>query len=222
MLTPEEIEQTQFTVVRLTEAGYRQQEVDDFLERVQHDYALALNDAAQMQTALEASRRGVREANLKSSAVADSLAAAVTMTLPPVPAASVVVSNNGPSLESIGLLLTTAEDAVKKMRADAEAYAAKVREDANNEAAGIKAELTAKAQELNAAAKAEGARLLAEARTEADNVKSAATAQKHTIIGELESKRAELEAKVADLVGKHGSIVQVLEEVLNAAKGSTK
>lgn len=210
MLTPEEIEHTQFTVVRLTEAGYRQQEVDDFLERVEADYAKALSDAANMQAQLAAAQRNSTAATVQLAPV------------PPVEAPAPVVVNlpsNGPSLESIGLLLKTAEDAAAKIKGDAEAAALRVKVDAQNEAAGILSEVKAQAATLGAQAKSEGESLLAAAKAEADKLTTEATAKKHTIVGELESKRAELEAKLAELLGKHGNIISVLEEVLAAAKG---
>lgn len=199
MLTPEQIEGMQFTVVRLTEAGYRQQEVDDFLEKVQVDYAQALRDAATFQAQRDAAARS----------------ASPTVVLPTMPStppdlvkvAAPAPPAEGPSLASIGLLLKAAEDAAAKIKADAE-----------TDARALVAEANASSRTMIQDIKAKSASLLAEAKAEAEKIVSDGHTQRHTIIGALEEKRTELEAKVSHLMGKHGGIVQVLEDVLKAAK----
>lgn len=128
MITPEDIAKKQFSVARLGK-GYAQDEVDDFLDALQVDYANALKATDDAQRRLANALKAQPEP--------------VTSQLPPMPAAP----PDGPSVESIAMLLQTAQQTADQIIAKANSDAAGIVGQAQIEAGKITDAATAEAQQ---------------------------------------------------------------------------
>jgi DivIVA domain-containing protein len=232
-LRPEDIENQQFTVVRV-EAGYRQTEVDEFLDAVHAAYVEMWQDNAQMQQKLSAAAASagglVSPANVPVSApetvvLPKVLAAAVEEAPAPAPA-----PDNGPSLSSIALLLKNAEETAAKIIADAKAEAERVKGEAYSAGAQLKqdAEQAVAQQKFDASeslrklrddAEADIAKAKTEAQAFVDKLKADAGAEASTLVEAAKAEKAQLVAHVEALTSSKESILSVVKEVLAKVEG---
>ncbi|MFD4474717.1 DivIVA domain-containing protein [Streptomyces sp. NPDC058471] len=110
MITPADINRKQFTVTRIR-GGYDQDEVDNFLDRVEVDYTALLNDRAHVVMEVEALRN-------RPTSPPD----AVTAVVPPTPSAS--------AERLLGAAQRTADQVVEEARVEAEKVLAAARGEA--------------------------------------------------------------------------------------------
>jgi DivIVA domain-containing protein len=122
MVTPADINQKQFSTTRLKE-GYVQEEVDDFLDAVEVDYAKALGDRDKWE----------REAARLRAQLASAGSEASTTVIPPVPA--VLPSTPAGSAEKI---LVAAQRTADMVESEANAEAGKIRAAARAEADNVR------------------------------------------------------------------------------------
>lgn len=237
MLTPEQIEQKQFTVVRLTESGYRQTEVDDFLDELHSAYSQVWADAGRMQAQLKA--------GISTVAMPIALPIPAVAVEAPASAAVEVVSHaavsDGPSLASIGLLLKTAEDAAAKivqeakdaagkalvdagaqadkLLADARAEANVVKGQAVSDVAQAKIEATTFVAQLRNDASEEIGKLKVDAKDEIARLGAEAKDERAKIVAALEADKVKLLGHVGQLSSTRDTILATLKEVVAKVEG---
>lgn len=222
-IRPEDIANQQFTVVRLSEAGYRQSEVDDFLDSVHDAYKTMWTDLGNMEQRL---------ANAVKSVVPAADAAA-TVVLPKVVAqevAKVDEAPNGPSLSTINLLLKAAEDTAAKIVADAKAEAERVKGEAYAAGAQLKNDAQAAVAQQKADAESALAKLrddvaadVAKAKTEAEafvaKLKADAGAEASTLVEAAKAEKAQLVEHVNQLTNSKSALLGMLKEVVAKVEG---
>lgn len=174
MITPEQIANKKFSTVRLGR-GYDQEEVDSFLDQVEADYLSSLQSNEELRRRITAHENRYR-----------SMSSAPTAQLPPVR------DVDQPSLETITLLLKSAQSTADQLVVDA-----------NTEAAQVTLDARAKAEQVLADARAEAERILADGHE-----------KRHATIGALEAQRVEIERKVAGLQGVHRDLSNQLKGAL--------
>lgn len=220
-LRPEDIEHKTFTVVRV-EAGYRQQEVDDFLDEVHTAYAAMWADNANLEQ---------RNSVAAAAPLATVNPATVQLpVLPPVAPAPVQVEPTGPSLATISLLLEQAEATAAKLVADAKIEAEHVKGSGYADAAQLKTDALAAAGQLKADAhagieklKADVTADIAQAKTEAESfvakIKADAGTEASALLTSARAERDALVAHVDALKVSKSSILSVLKEVVAKVEG---
>ena len=134
MLTPADIDSKQFSTTRLKE-GYDQNEVDTFLDRVQEDYAFALQQLKKLESDNTALRR---QADRQE-----------TVVLPKVEAPSAAAEK----------LLSLAEQAVAEQKSEAQAEADRVVREAGGRAARVIEEASDAAAKIEKTAQEEAERI---------------------------------------------------------------
>lgn len=231
-LRPEDIENQQFTVVRLSEAGYRQSEVDEFLDAIHVAYSEMWTDLGNMEQRLANAVKSAAPAVTSDAtvqlpkAIADAVA---TVDTPPAPV-EVVVPTNGPSLSTISLLLKNAEDTAAKIVADAKAEAERVKGEAYAAGAQLKNDAAAAVAQQKADAEASIAKLrddveadLAKAKTEAhafvDKLKADAGAEASALVEAAKAEKAQLAEHVSQLTNSKSALLGMLKEVVAKVEG---
>lgn len=209
-LRPEDIENVHFTVVRLSEAGYRQQEVDDFLDTVHSAYVQMWADNASLQN-------GPATVQLPKAIAAE---VAKVDDEPPAPVKQ--PEPNGPSLATIGLLLTQAEATAAKLVADAKAEAEVIKGQVVSDANVIKGQAIQDADALKATAKADAESLRQAVAAEVEQLRTDAHAGIDRLLAEAKDERAKvvaaLEADKVKLLGHVGELSSAKESLLSALK----
>lgn len=226
-LRPEDIESQTFTVVRLSEAGYRQTEVDEFLDAIHAAYTQMWNDLGNMEQKLAAKAGGI--VNPATIQLPAAVAAEVAKVDEP-PAPVEVVVPNGPSLSTISLLLTQAEATAAKLVADAKAEAERIKGEAYSAGAQLKNDAQAAVAQQKADAESAIAQLrddveadLAKAKTEAhafvDKLKADAGSEAATLVEAARAEKAKLSEHVSQLTNSRDAILGVLKEVVAKVEG---
>lgn len=200
MLTPAQIEAKQFTTVRL-EAGYRQSEVDDFLDEVKTSYEKVWNDATSYANQLRARTPQKMMAQPEAE----------TQVLPPVTAV--------PSIESIAMLLQNAQATADRIVSEADDEAASIIANAMIDADAVKKAAEDGASWLFADAKQQAATTMATAASEAERVKVEGLAERNAAVGALEMKRDQLQAHVDQLTGVRSAVADALKVALTQVMG---
>jgi DivIVA domain-containing protein len=225
-IRPEDIANQQFTVVRLSEAGYRQSEVDDFLDAVHDAYQTMWADLGKLEQRLAAAAGGM----VKPTTVPVS---PETVVLPKVVAqevAKVDEAPNGPSLSTISLLLKNAEDTAAKIVADAKAEAERVKGEAyaagaqlKNDAAVAVAQQKADAESAIAKLRDDVAADVAKAKTEAEafvsKLKADAGAEASAMVEAAKAEKDQLAEHVSQLTNSKSALLGMLKEVVAKVEG---
>ena len=229
-IRPEDIENQTFTVVRLSEAGYRQSEVDEFLDAVHDAYKSMWADLGNMERRL---------ANAVGGAVSPTTVPAPgpeTVVLPKAVATEVAKvdaaapADNGPSLSTISLLLKSAEDTAAKMVADAKAEAERVKGMAYADASQMKADAEAalaaqrrdamaSLAQLRADAEADVAKAKAEATAFVDKLKADAGSEASKLLDAAKAEKAQLVEHVEQLTNSKSALLGMLKEVVAKVEG---
>lgn len=181
MITPDEIAKKQFTVARLGK-GYAQDEVDDFLDALEVDYTAALKQLQDAQQRLSVALRAQGEA--------------ATTQLPPVPAlppVAVPAQSGGPSVESIAMLLQTAQTTAEQIIAKA-----------NSDAAGIVA-----------TARVDADKLRGQAAIDADKTKNDATAAAQAEVAQANARLNDINQQIEGLKAVHADTAAKLRGALD-------
>jgi DivIVA domain-containing protein len=226
-LRPEDIENQQFTVVRLSEAGYRQSEVDDFLDRLHTDYSQMWADLGNMEQQLK-SKVTAAVAPLVNDATVQ-LPKAIASEVAKVDAA-VAQNPDSPSLSTIAVMLKAAEDAAAKITADAKAEAERVKGEAYAAGAQMKSDAESALQvqradamtalaKLRADAEADIAKAKAEATAFVDKLKADAGSEASALVEAAKAEKAQLVQHVEALTASKSSLLSVVKEVLAKVEG---
>lgn len=226
-IRPEDIENQQFTVVRLSEAGYRQTEVDDFLDAIHSAYTQMWNDLGGLEQKLAAAvKSGANAATDATVQLPKAIAAEVAKVDAPAPAPA----DNGPSLSTIALLLSQAESTAAKLVEDAKVEAERIKGEAYSAGAQLKNDVQAAIAQQKADAESDLAKLrddveadLAKAKTEAhafvDKLKADAGSEAATLVEAARAEKAKLTEHVSQLTNSRDAILGVLKEVVAKVEG---
>jgi len=182
MITPDEIANKQFTVARLGK-GYAQDEVDDFLDALQVDYTAALKQVQDAQQRLSVALRAQGEA---ATTQLPPMPALPSMPAPPAPP-------GGPSVESIAMLLQTAQQTAEQIIAKA-----------NGDAAGIVA-----------AARVDADKMRGQAAIDSDKIKNDATAAAQAEVSQANARLADITQQIEGLKAVHADTAAKLRGALD-------
>lgn len=235
-IRPEDIENQTFTVVRLSEAGYRQSEVDEFLDAVHAAYTTMWTDLGNMERRLANAVGGVINPTTvpvpgpETVVLPKAVAAEVAKVDEPPAPVQVVQPTNGPSLSTISLLLKSAEDTAAKMVADAKAEAERVKGMAYADASQMKsdAEAALAAQrrdamaslaQLRADAESDVAKAKAEATAFVDKLKADAGSEASKMLDAAKAEKAQLVQHVEQLTSSKSALLGMLKEVVAKVEG---
>jgi DivIVA domain-containing protein len=189
-LTPEDVQEKQFSTVRLKE-GYDMEEVDDFLDEVQAELERLRRENDELRDKLAAVTRG---GGLIGSA--EPLPPRPGEGPKPAPASVIPASSEAPHAasaqsqpsEAAAKVLALAQRTADELVADAKAEADRLLTDARQRAEKIDAEIKAKVSKLEA-----------EARQKAESIEREAAQRKQDVFGALEQECAQLERRRDEL-----------------------
>lgn len=181
-LTPEDVQNKEFTTVRLRE-GYDMQEVDEFLDEVEAALSTLTRENEDLRQKLAALSRGeappARPAEAKPAAAAPAAAPAPA----PVPAGT-------PPHEAAAKVLALAQRTADELTGDAKVEADQLLADARSRAEQLDADTRMKAEKLEQ-----------EARRRAEELEQESTKRRSELIGGLETERDQLQRRLEDLRG---------------------
>ncbi|HEX6232300.1 MAG TPA: DivIVA domain-containing protein [Jiangellaceae bacterium] len=187
-LTPEDVQEKQFSTVRLKE-GYDMEEVDDFLDEVQAELERLRRESDELRDKLAAVTRGgglagSAEPLTARPAEAPKPPAAMISPVaePPAPSAQ------GQPSEAAAKVLALAQRTADELVADAKAEADRLLSDARQRAEKIDAEIKAKVSKQEA-----------DARQKAEAIEREAAQRKQDVFGALEQECAQLERRRDEL-----------------------
>ena len=189
-LTPEDVQEKQFSTVRLKE-GYDMEEVDDFLDEVQAELERLRRENDELRDKLAAVTRG---GGLIGSA--EPLPPRPGEGPKPAPAPAIAPSSEAPPAagaqgqpsEAAAKVLALAQRTADELVADAKAEADRLLTDARQRAEKIDGEIKAKVSKSEA-----------EARQKAEAIEREAAQRKQDVFGALEQECAQLERRRDEL-----------------------
>jgi DivIVA domain-containing protein len=187
-LTPEEVQNKEFTTVRLRE-GYDMQEVDDFLDEVETELTRLYRENDELREKLGAVTRGGSAAGSAAPITTESPVAPARETPTPPPSAAPAAYGAG----------TQPSDAAAKVLALAQKTADELVADAKSEAERLLSDARARAEKLDADTRAATSKLEAEARQRAESVEAEVQARRAEVFGKLEAEKADLDRELETL-----------------------
>lgn len=187
-LTPEDVQNKEFTTVRLRE-GYDMQEVDEFLDEVEAELARMQRENDELRDKLSAVTRGGGLAGSAEPIQAPRQAEAPKAPEAP-PSASAAPSAPAGVQPS---------DAAAKVLALAQRTADELVADSKSEADRLINEAKARAEKLDSESKAKAAKIEQDARQRADSIEQEVQKRRTQVFGKLESDRADLERELETL-----------------------
>jgi DivIVA domain-containing protein len=202
-LSPEDVQNKEFTTVRLRE-GYDMQEVDEFLDEVEAELTRMHRENDELRDKLAAVTRGgglvaaavtpsAPQRDVAASPPAPAPAPATPAPAPaaPAPAPAARASTpavSGPPVEAAAKVLALAQKTADELVADAKLEADKLLAEARQRADAIDTESSAKVSKIEQ-----------DARMRADTLDREAQERHQQVVGRLESEREHLEAQVENL-----------------------
>lgn len=184
-LTPEDVQNKEFTTVRLRE-GYEMQEVDEFLDEVEAELSRLQRENDELRDKLAAVTRGGVAASAEPiQARQEAPKAPPSAMAPPAAAPAPVVSQ--PS-EAAAKVLALAQKTADELVADAKSEADRLMSDARNRAEKIDSETKAKASKIEQ-----------DARQRADSIEQEVAKRRSQVFGKLEAEQSDLEAQLETL-----------------------
>jgi DivIVA domain-containing protein len=188
-LTPEDVQNKEFTTVRLRE-GYEMQEVDEFLDEVEAELARLLRENEELRQKLAAVTRGGAAATAEPVQPPQPQQQRRPEPTPPEPkpAPQVAAPPGAPPHEAAAKVLALAQKTADELVADAKAEADK-----------LLAESRSRSEQLDAETKARADKLEKEARQRSEAVDRELRERRQTAFGSLETERNKLEGAVESL-----------------------
>ncbi|TDD97748.1 DivIVA domain-containing protein [Jiangella asiatica] len=186
-LTPEDVQNKEFTTVRLRE-GYDMQEVDEFLDEVEAELARMQRENDELRDKLSAvTRGGGLAASAEPIQAPRQAEAPKAPEAPPSAAAGSAPAGVQPS------------DAAAKVLALAQKTADELVADSKAEADRLINEAKSRADKLDSETKAKAAKIEQDARQRADSIEQEVQKRRTQVFGKLESDRADLERELETL-----------------------
>ena len=188
-LTPEDVQEKQFSTVRLKE-GYDMEEVDDFLDEVQAELERLRRENDELRDKLAAVTRGgglIGSAEPLPPRAGEGPPAPASVISPSSEAPHAAGAQSQPS-EAAAKVLALAQRTADELVADAKAEADRLLTDARQRAEKIDAEIKAKISKLET-----------EARQKAEAIEREAAQRKQDVFGALEQECAQLERRRDEL-----------------------
>ncbi|WP_116948424.1 DivIVA domain-containing protein [Jiangella endophytica] len=185
-LTPEDVQNKEFTTVRLRE-GYDMQEVDEFLDEVEAELARMQRENDELRDKLSAVTRGGGVA-----ASAEPIQAPRQPEAPKAPEAP-------PSAVAAAPVGVQPSDAAAKVLALAQKTADELVADSKAEADRLMGDARSRAEKLDSETKAKAAKIEQDARQRADSIEQEVQKRRTQVFGKLESDRADLERELETL-----------------------
>lgn len=188
-LSPEDVQNKEFTTVRLRE-GYDMQEVDEFLDEVEAELTRMHRENDELRDKLAAvSRSG----GVVSAAVTPAPPRPAEMPTPPpaapAPAPAPAAAPSGPPpIEAAAKVLALAQKTADELVADSKLEADQLLAEARQRAEAINAESSAKVSKIEH-----------DARSRADSLEQEAQRRHEQVVGRLETEREHLEGQVENL-----------------------
>ncbi len=192
-LSPEDVQNKEFTTVRLRE-GYDMQEVDEFLDEVEAELTRMHRENDELRDKLAAVTRG---GGLVAAAVTPVAQQQPEVKAPtpqpppasaPAPAAAPAPAPVGPPVEAAAKVLALAQKTADELVADAKLEADKLLAEARQRAESVDSESSAKVSQIEQ-----------DARSRADTLEKEAQQRHEQVVGRLESEREHLEGQVENL-----------------------
>ena len=188
-LTPEDVQNKEFTTVRLRE-GYDMQEVDEFLDEVEAELSRMQRENDELRDKLGAVTRGGGLAASAEPIQAQRQPEGPTGPAAP-PSASAPAAVSPPGLQP--------SDAAAKVLALAQKTADELVGDSRAEADRLMADAKARSEKIDAETKAKAAKIEQDARQRADSMEQEVQKRRAQVFGKLESDRADLERELEQL-----------------------
>jgi DivIVA domain-containing protein len=185
-LTPEQVRDQKFTVVRLRE-GYQQDEVDNFLDLVYDDYIELLRACSEADERYRSVTRRVQSGE-------------ETMVLPAVPPLPT------PSIESITGLLVAAEGQARKIVEEAGLEKSEIINDARNTASATMDDADRRAALVVSQAEEKAAQIVSEAQTDRLAALGALEEKRANLQAQLDSMETAHATAKAALEGALGTL----------------
>lgn len=181
-LTPEDVQNKEFTPVRLRE-GYDMAEVDEFLDEVEAELARLYRENEELREKLAAVTRGGPAASAE-----------------PMPPARQPQQKAGPAPAAPAPMTgVSAHDAAAKVLALAQKTADELVADAKAEADRLLSDARSRAQQLDADTKAKSAKIETELRERREQLDRESQQRREQILGQLETERERLELALEEL-----------------------
>jgi DivIVA domain-containing protein len=186
-LTPEDVQNKEFTTVRLRE-GYDMQEVDEFLDEVEAELARMQRENDELRDKLGAVTRG------------GGIAATAEPVQTPRPA-DVKAPQAPPSagVTVAGAAVVAPSDAAAKVLALAQKTADELVADAKAEAERLMTDASTRSEKLDTDTKTKAAKIEQDARQRAESIEQEVQKRRAHVFGKLESDRADLERELDTL-----------------------
>jgi DivIVA domain-containing protein len=188
-LTPEDVQNKEFTTVRLRE-GYDMQEVDDFLDEVQAELERTQRENEELRDKLAAVTRGGGVAALEP------MTSRPTEAPKPPPSAAMPDPTLSTGPQAVG---GQPSEAAAKVLALAQKTADQLVADAKEEADRLLSDAQQRADKIDAELKAKVGKIEAEARQRAEAMEQEAAQRRQEVFGALESEAAQLERRRDEL-----------------------
>ncbi|MGH8776763.1 MAG: DivIVA domain-containing protein [Jiangellaceae bacterium] len=185
-LTPEDVQNKEFTTVRLRE-GYDMQEVDEFLDEIESELSRMHRENEELRDKLAAVTRG---GGLVSAAETLGGPARQVESPKPPPAAPVAApaTIGQPPTEAAAKVLALAQKTADELVADSKL-----------EADQLLAEARSRAEKIDAESSAKVSKIEHDARTRADALDREAQQRHQQAVGKLEAEREQLDNQVENL-----------------------
>lgn len=187
-LTPEEVQNKEFTTVRLRE-GYDMQEVDDFLDEVETELSRLYRENDELREKLGAVTRGGSAAG-SAAPVVEAPVEPVREAPTPPPSAGFAPGGGGGAQPS---------DAAAKVLALAQKTADELVADAKSEAERLLSDARSRSEQMDSETRAKTSKLEAEARQRAESIESEVQARRSEVFGKLDAEKADLERELETL-----------------------
>ncbi|PSL04214.1 DivIVA domain-containing protein [Haloactinopolyspora alba] len=196
-LTPEDVQNKEFTTVRLRE-GYDMQEVDEFLDEVEAELARMQRENDELRDKLGAVTRGGGVAASAEPGQAQRQPEAPSSPQAPPSASTPAASTSGTGAAAQGSG-GQPSDAAAKVLALAQKTADELVADAKSEADRLMSEAKSRSEKLDSETKAKAAKIEQDARQRAESIEQEVQQRRTQVFGKLESDRADLERELETL-----------------------
>ena len=185
-LPPEEVQNKEFTTVRLRE-GYDMQEVDDFLDEVETELSRLYRENDELREKLGAVTRGGSAAG-SAAPVVEAPVEPVREAPTPPPSAGFAPGGSAEPSDAAAKVLALAQKTADDLVADAKSEAERLLSDARS-----------RSEQMDSETRAKTSKLEAEARQRAESIESEVQERRSEVFGKLEAEKADLERELETL-----------------------